>query len=88
MFDHKFVDFIVNCPDTPFSKQKMQIVLVRENDSDPWFPLPCNGCDFYHGGVKCDNCRAALTLMFYHGVEMDLTKPVTPKMPPKVQPDV
>ncbi len=83
----KFLDLQVNCALEPYRAYKVQMAFFREKETDEWFPLPCNGCDFRHGCKECEECQAAITLMFYRGVEMDLTRPITPKMPPKAQPD-
>ena len=78
ILEHRVVRFTVNCPLYPFSKWKMEIVLAK-NDSG-WLPLPCNGCDMLGGDPTCQKCCAALTLMFYHNPDMDVTAPVSPKI--------
>lgn len=79
MLDRRVVDFTVNCPLYPFSKWKMTVELVKQESG--WFPLPCNGCDMLGGNPICEKCRAALTLMFYRDPGMDVSVPVSPKLP-------
>lgn len=79
MLEHRCVNFLVQCPLYPFSKWKMQIELVKTESG--WFPLPCNGCDMMGGDPKCEQCMAAVTLMFYNQPDIDVSQPICPKMP-------
>lgn len=74
----KFVDFQVYCPADPYRVEKMQLTFVKQEDS--WLPLPCNGCDSLNGSKPCQECCAAITLMFFHSdkVKLDLSKPISP----------
>lgn len=78
MLDRRVIEFVVNCPLRPFSKYKMWLEFVMWNGG--WFPLPCNGCDMLGGDPVCQECCAALTLMFYHDPDIDVSNPVSPKL--------
>lgn len=75
--DSKTVKFVINCPLYQFSKWKSEITLVKRGSG--WFPLPCNGCDMLGGSSICEQCRAAITLMFYENPELDVSRPITPR---------
>lgn len=72
------IEFTVNCPLYPFSKQKMWMEFVKQESG--WFPLPCNGCDMLSGNPMCEKCCAALTLMFYRNPELDASEPISPNL--------
>lgn len=78
MPDVKFVDFKVYCPADPCRIEKMQLTFYKQEKG--WFPLPCNGCDSLNGSKPCQECCAAITLMFFHAEEgsLDLSKPISP----------
>lgn len=80
MLDRRGVDFIVNCPCPlfSFSRRKMSMEFVKQESG--WFPLPCNGCDMLNGDPMCEMCCAALTLMFYHDPDMDVSEPISPDL--------
>ena len=76
VLERKVVKFTVNCPLFSFSKEKMEIEFVKQENG--WFPLPCNGCDMLNGDPLCEKCCAALTLMFYDDPDTDVSRPIAP----------
>lgn len=66
----------VRCPIDNISRQ-IQMEYVELENSKKFF-LPCNGCDNCHGSKRCEQCRAALTLMFHNGYEHTIGKDVIP----------
>lgn len=83
MLEYRFENIEVNCPGRPFRVEKMQMRFVKMEKG--WLPCPCNGCDSANGTLPCEWCSTALTLMFFHDPEMDVSKPITPEMPEKAQ---
>ena len=78
MVDRKFVDFKVICPKNVQLIKNMQITFVA--DGQKWFPLPCNGCDDFHGCSVCEKCVASLTLLFAKEPDVDVVSPLSPQL--------
>lgn len=71
---------LVYCPAS--ETRRIEEVYVRFVNHGGPFPLPCNGCESMHGGKTCEECRAAVTLLFFHNPDIELSGPITPKLPP------
>ena len=66
----------VNCPGN-HNLYPMEIVIVpHPNGND--FVLPVNGCEHYASTQLCNQCRAAITLMFHNGHKTDGNNPIIP----------
>lgn len=70
--------FMVNvqCPEDKLL-HPMEIIMV-DHPNGRKFVLPVNGCDDFAGCKQCEQCRAAVTLMFYNGYERKNGEPLIP----------
>ena len=72
-------DVEVYCPLSPY--QKIEKLRVYFDYSNGPFPLPCNGCENRQGGKTCDECCAAVTLLFFNNPGIVPSEPISPKLP-------
>lgn len=64
----------VQCP----RDQKVYPMTIKFAAPSFQFPLPSNGCEELNGELICERCRAAVTLMFYRGIDYTSTDVISP----------
>lgn len=80
MYNKRYLNIKVACPGEPFKIQDVQVILMQLEDGS-WFPAPCSGCNSMNDLKPCHDCCAALTLMFFHEPDMDISQPINPRFP-------
>lgn len=75
-----FLDIQVVCPGSLERRiEKMQVRFFNSSTVGR-INAPLNGCNSSNGTMPCEACCTALTSMFFHDPDMDVSCPVSPDL--------